>query len=69
VLTAPLARKLDDHLDGRTVGPLFTTKTGKRMGQPEAWKMVRRLARRASLDGTGENPAALLMGSLHHQDS
>jgi hypothetical protein len=24
------------------------------MGQPEAWKMVRRIARRASLDGAGE---------------
>jgi site-specific recombinase XerD len=54
VLTPPVARILDDYLAGRTMGPIFITKTGKRMGQPEAWKMVRRLARRASLDGAGE---------------
>jgi integrase/recombinase XerD len=54
VLTAPVARALDDYLAGRTMGPLFITKTGKRMGQPEAWKMVRRLAARAALDGAGE---------------
>lgn len=54
VLTAPVSRALDAYLDGRTTGPLFITKTGKRMGQPEAWKMVRRLARRAALDSAGE---------------
>ena len=54
VLTAPVVRALDAYLDGRTVGPLFITKAGKRMGQPEAWKMVRRLAARAALDGAGE---------------
>ena len=54
VLTAPVARALDAYLDGRSSGPLFITKTGKRMGQPEAWKMIRRLARRASLDGAAE---------------
>jgi integrase/recombinase XerD len=54
VLTAPVARAIDVYLAGRTVGPIFITKTGKRMGQPEAWKMVRRLATRAALDGAGE---------------
>jgi integrase/recombinase XerD len=55
VLTAPVSRALDDYLDGRPTGPLFITKAGKRMVQPEAWKMVRRLAaRRAALDGAGE---------------
>ena len=36
-------------------GPLFITRTGKRMGQPEAWKMIRRLAARAGLDGAGRS--------------
>jgi integrase/recombinase XerD len=54
VLTAPVARALDEYLAGRTSGPLFITKAGKRMGQPEAWKMVRRLAVRATLAGAGE---------------
>ena len=54
VLTAPVTRALDDYLDGRTEGPLFTTRTGARMGQPEAWKMIRRLAARAGLDTAGQ---------------
>jgi integrase/recombinase XerD len=54
VLTAPVVRALDEYLAGRTTGPLFITKTGRRMDQPEAWRMVRRLARRAALDGAGE---------------
>jgi integrase/recombinase XerD len=54
VLTAPVSRALDVYLDGRPAGPLFITSTGERMGQPEAWKMVRRLARRAALDSAGE---------------
>lgn len=54
VLTAPVARTLDEYLAGRPAGPIFITKTGKRMGQPEAWRMVRRLAARAALDGAGE---------------
>ena len=54
VLTAPVTRALDGYLDGRTDGPLFTTRTGRRMGQPEAWKMIRRLAARAGLDTAGQ---------------
>lgn len=54
VLTAPVLRAIDEYLDGRATGPLFITKTGRRMDQPEAWRMVRRLARRAALDGAGE---------------
>ena len=53
VLTAPVSRAIDDYLAGRTDGPLFITRTGKRMGQPEAWKMIRRLAARAALDTAG----------------
>jgi site-specific recombinase XerD len=54
VLTAPVVRALDEYLAGRSTGPLFITKTGRRMDQPEAWRMVRRLTKRAELDGAGE---------------
>jgi len=54
VLTGPVARILDDYLAGRTTGPIFITKTERRMDQPEVWRMVRRIAGRASLDGAGE---------------
>jgi integrase/recombinase XerD len=54
VLTPPVARAIEDYVDDRSSGPIFITKTAKRMGQPEAWKMVRRTAARASLDGAGE---------------
>lgn len=54
VLTAPVARAIDDYLGDRISGPIFVTTTGRRMDQPEAWRMVRRIARRASLDGAGE---------------
>ncbi len=54
VLTAPVARAIDVHLGGRCSGPIFVTKTGRRMDPPEAWRMIRRIARRAELDGTGE---------------
>jgi integrase len=40
--------------DGRSTGPLFVTTTGRRLDQPEAWRMIRRLARRVSLDGAGK---------------
>ncbi|MHA6761823.1 tyrosine-type recombinase/integrase [Streptacidiphilus sp. PAMC 29251] len=40
---------LDSYLDGRTEGPLFTTRTGRRLAEPEVWKLLRRLAKRAGL--------------------
>jgi integrase/recombinase XerD len=40
---------LDRYLDGRTEGPLFITRTGKRLQEPEVWKLLRRLAKRAGL--------------------
>ena len=49
-----MVRALEEYLDGRTSGPLFVTTTGRRLDQPEAWRMIRRLARRAALDGAGE---------------
>jgi integrase/recombinase XerD len=54
VLTGPVVRALEQYLAGRVTGPLFITTTGRRMGQPEAWRMVRRLAKRAELDGATE---------------
>lgn len=54
VLTPPTVHLLEVMLDGRTVGPLFATRTGHRMDQPAAWRMVRRLARLATLDGAGD---------------
>ena len=54
VLTAPVTRALEAYLADRTTGPLFTTRTGHRMGQPEAWKMIRRLAARAALEIAGQ---------------
>ena len=53
VLTGPVVRLLEQYLDGRASGPVFVTGTGRRMGQSEAWRMVRRLSRRAELDGAG----------------
>ena len=40
---------LDVYLSGRTEGPLFATRTGARMAEPEAWKMLRRITKRAAL--------------------
>jgi site-specific recombinase XerD len=47
------AHALEVYLSGRTEGPLFVTRTGERMREPEAWKMLRRLATRASLPQAG----------------
>jgi len=40
---------LERYLDGRPEGPLFTTRTGARLREPEVWKLLRRLAKRANL--------------------
>jgi site-specific recombinase XerD len=40
---------IDRYLDGRTEGPLFITRSGARLQEPEVWKLLRRLARRAGL--------------------
>ena len=67
ILTAPVTRALEDYLDGRADGPLFTTRTGARMGQPEAWKMTRRLAARAGLRDRRADQPALTAGRVHHR--
>ncbi|RTL61767.1 MAG: integrase [Pseudonocardiaceae bacterium] len=52
-LAAPTARALDAYLDGRAGGPIFATRTGRRMDGPAAWRLIRRLARTAGLDSAG----------------
>ncbi|MEU7032748.1 tyrosine-type recombinase/integrase [Streptomyces sp. NPDC046237] len=42
---------LEQHLDGRADGPLFTTESGRRWSQPEVWKHLRVLARAANIPG------------------
>lgn len=44
---------LETYLDGRAEGPLFVTRTGARLREPEVWKMLRRLAKRADLPQVG----------------
>ncbi|MFC7655207.1 tyrosine-type recombinase/integrase [Pseudonocardia benzenivorans] len=48
-LAAPTARALDAYLDGRDAGPIFITRSGRRMDGPAAWRLIRRLARTAGL--------------------
>jgi site-specific recombinase XerD len=60
VLSAPVSRAIDEYLAGRTTGPLFITTTGARMQQPEAWRCVRRTAKRAGLESAdGIRPHSL----------
>jgi site-specific recombinase XerD len=40
---------IETYLDGRADGPLFITRTGARLREPEVWKLLRRLAKRAGL--------------------
>ena len=51
VVLAPVtARALEDYLGDRDSGPLFITRGGRRLDEPAAFRMVRRLARAAGLD-------------------
>ncbi|MFI0964658.1 tyrosine-type recombinase/integrase [Streptomyces sp. NPDC021080] len=53
------------HLDGRTEGPLFTTSSGRRWSEPEVWKHLRVLARRAELpQASSIKPHALRHGFI-----
>ncbi|ARX81495.1 hypothetical protein SMD44_00893 [Streptomyces alboflavus] len=51
------------YLGGRTDGPLFTTETGRRWTQPEVWKHLRVLARRAGIP----QAASIKPHTLRHQ--
>lgn len=48
-LAPPVIHALTVYLAGRTSGPLFATRTGRRVDEPAAWRLLRRLARRAGL--------------------
>jgi integrase/recombinase XerD len=51
VVLAPItARAIDDYLGGRESGPLFITAGGRRLDEPAAFRMVRRLAQAAGLE-------------------
>jgi integrase len=56
VLCGPTVRALDAYLNEHESGPLFITKTAKRLDQPAAWRLVRRLARNAGVDVDRLNP-------------
>ena len=47
---------LEDYISTRESAPIFITKTGKRMDQPAAWRLVRRLARNTGVDVGKLNP-------------
>jgi site-specific recombinase XerD len=51
------------YLGDRTDGPLFTTETGRRWTQPEVWKHLRVLARRAGIP----QAASIKPHTLRHQ--
>jgi site-specific recombinase XerD len=53
-LSPPVERALDSHLAERTTGPLFVDDRGRRMYEAQAWRLVRRLARRAGLKAAGQ---------------
>ena len=50
VLPGPVVRALRAYLGERTAGPLFATATGRRLDQPAAWRLLRRLATAAGID-------------------
>lgn len=64
--TMPLApatlAALDPYLAGRATGPLFQTRTGRRLDEPAAFRLVRRLAKTAGV----ENAERLSPHSLRH---
>jgi site-specific recombinase XerD len=60
VLSPPTVRVLQAYLGDRDAGPIFVTKTGRRMDEPAAWRLVRRLARRAGIASADRlNPHSL----------
>ncbi len=50
LLPEPVIRALRGYLGERTAGPLFATATGRRVDQPAAWRLLRRLATAAGID-------------------
>jgi site-specific recombinase XerD len=48
-LSPATADAIDNLVEGRSTGPIFTTRTGRRMCRQEAAKIVKRLARQAGI--------------------
>lgn len=48
-LSPAVVRALDAYLGDRTIGPLFTTASGKPMDRIAGWRLVRRIARKAGI--------------------
>ena len=60
VLSPPTVCALEAYIGNRHGGPIFVTKTGRRMDEPSAWRLVRRLARRAGIESAERlNPHSL----------
>ncbi len=53
-LSPPVERALDRYLGDRTSGALFVDDQGRRMYEAQAWRLVRRLARRADLKSASQ---------------
>jgi integrase/recombinase XerD len=53
-LSAPVERALDAYLADRTHRPLFVDGQGRRMYEAQAWRLVRRMARKAGLKSAGQ---------------
>ncbi|MFD5622104.1 tyrosine-type recombinase/integrase [Streptomyces yangpuensis] len=48
---------IQDHLDGRTEGWIFCTKSGAQLDEPAVWRLCAALARRAGLPVRGPHGA------------
>jgi integrase-like protein len=65
VLPGPVVRALRAYLGGRNSGPLFATGSGRRLDQPAAWRLLRRLATAAGIDPVERvSPHGLRHGSV-----
>lgn len=53
-LSAPVERALESYLADRTSGALFLDDHDRRMYEAQAWRLVRRLARKACLKSAGQ---------------
>ena len=66
-LSPPVERALDRHLAGRTTGPLFPDDQGRRMYGAQAWRLARRLARKAGIKSAGQTQPTQPAPHLRHQ--
>lgn len=54
VLAPATAAFIDAYLGDREAGPIFTTKSGRRLDQPGAFRLIRRIARAAGIEHADE---------------